>query len=191
MFTASKIKFGLGVLTLQSVAASLGSRMTDGAAGLGTRDLKPNFPYDPATISPCTWWEDNDGSLSCKETADIWGLSIDDFRLMNPSITPDCGNFITGQSYCIESWVEAAPTVTTNPTPTSSPSGVVTPSPQQPDMVKNCDKFYFVRPGDTCNVIAGQHGITAAQLIKWNPSVGSDCTNLWAYAYTCVHVVGP
>lgn len=43
------------------------------------RDEKPNFPYDPNTTSYCTWWWDNDGSISCKDMPAAWGITMEDF----------------------------------------------------------------------------------------------------------------
>lgn len=46
-------------------------------------------------------------------------------------------------------------------------------------MVKNCDSFYKVKAKDTCAKIASAKGVTKAQLIKWNPALGKDCTGIW------------
>jgi LysM repeat protein len=40
-------------------------------------------------------------------------------------------------------------------------------------------KTYTVVSGDICYSIAQQAGITVDQLIKWNPSVNAQCTNLY------------
>lgn len=65
-----------------------------------------------------------------------------------------------------------------------------TPLPTRPGMVSNCDEFYYVEVGDTCPGITAKYGITTAQFIKWNPSVGADCTGLWASYYMCVSLIG-
>jgi hypothetical protein len=57
-------------------------------------------------------------------------------------------------------------------------------------MVSNCDAFYFVKPGDNCQMIANANGITLDQFITWNPLVGSTCNNLWANDYVCVSIIG-
>jgi hypothetical protein len=56
-------------------------------------------------------------------------------------------------------------------------------------MVDDCDEFYFVEIGDSCAAIALEHGISLSQLRDWNPSVGTDCSGLWANSYVCVSVV--
>lgn len=72
--------------------------------------------------------------------------------------------------------------------PPSSP--LCRPQPIQPGMVDNCNKFYFVEAGDGCSAIASQEGITFADLLRWNPQIGSDCSGLWASVNVCVGVVG-
>lgn len=57
-------------------------------------------------------------------------------------------------------------------------------------MISNCNKFYMVKKGDSCAVIARNNGITEAQFRQWNPSVGATCSGLWADAYACVGRVG-
>lgn len=116
------------------------------------------------------------------------------YSRQNPSITFDCGNYLTGRSYCVEAPAggsEPPPTTTTSaePTPTDG-NGVETPLPTQPGMVDDCDDFYFVEVGDSCAAIALEHGISQAQFVEWNPSVGSDCAGLWADAYVCVGRIG-
>ncbi|KAF6803880.1 LysM domain-containing protein [Colletotrichum sojae] len=85
------------------------------------------------------------------------------------------------------------PTTTSQPptTTTTAPgNGITTPTPTQVTIVDNCDAFYFVVAGDSCNSIASKHGITTAQFRTWNPSVGDVCAGLWANAYACVSIIG-
>jgi hypothetical protein len=62
--------------------------------------------------------------------------------------------------------------------------------PTQPNLVSNCDKFHFVKTGDSCQGLATQYGITLNQFLTWNPSAGSTCGGLWAEAYACVSIIG-
>ncbi|KAI9172725.1 LysM domain-containing protein [Paramyrothecium foliicola] len=87
--------------------------------------------------------------------------------VVNPSLTQDT----------------AAATTTTG-------NGIETPLPTQPGMVDNCEKFYFVKPDDTCRNIAWQFQVTEADLREWNPSVGSTCTGIWANVNLCVRTIG-
>ncbi|KAM4054511.1 hypothetical protein HRG_005351 [Hirsutella rhossiliensis] len=69
-----------------------------------------------------------------------------------------------------------------------TPTAVVTPQPALPSMVKNCDRFHLVKPGDTCRQVAVRYGLTTDQYMGWNPSAGPECTTLWAGYYSCVGV---
>ncbi|KAF2030399.1 hypothetical protein EK21DRAFT_40677, partial [Setomelanomma holmii] len=177
----------------------------------------PNLPYDPNTTTQCTWWIDYDSAQACDALlADQW-TNLVDFRRWNPSIGPDCTDLTAGKSYCVEAYGETfapspsssfvkpsssspSPTPTAQPTslsvkpsPTSSSTpgnGISTPLPTQPEIVTNCDKFYFVESGDTCAIIAGKFGVPVAKIVAWNPSVGSSCGGLWAQAYACVSIIG-
>ncbi|KAH7248620.1 uncharacterized protein BKA55DRAFT_664171 [Fusarium redolens] len=120
---------------------------------------------------------------------------------MNPSITAECGNLKEDFSYCVKykkasipvsysttkfttaprSFTALVPskTIPTKPsTTTVGGNGVETPDPIQPDMVSNCNKFYFVELGDNCNAVSSKHGITLAQFTTWNPkrSTGHTAT---------------
>jgi spore germination protein YaaH len=67
-------------------------------------------------------------------------------------------------------------------------AAVITPTPYQNGMTGHCaqDGFYFVKPGETCLTIAGATGTTTENIIAWNPDVGYECRNMWAYAYICI-----
>lgn len=54
-------------------------------------------------------------------------------------------------------------------------------------MTPNCDKFYFVNPGDLCSAILTKFNLTLATFVSWNTGVGDNCQSMWASAYVCVH----
>ncbi|OQD86356.1 hypothetical protein PENANT_c008G11841 [Penicillium antarcticum] len=54
-------------------------------------------------------------------------------------------------------------TTTTVPTATNEPA--------MPGIFDDCDGFYKVSPGDQCDTIATEHGISKAQFMEWNTSV--------------------
>jgi chitinase len=76
------------------------------------------------------------------------------------------------------------------PTPTKPGNGIATPGPTQPNMNKNCNKFYYVKSGENCAAMAAKHGLSFNRLKSWNPSIGDNCLNLEAKTYVCVNVVG-
>lgn len=123
----------------------------------------------------------------------------------NPSITPDCGNYFEGKSYCVDVSGEPAPGIPTTTSrtssatlPTSTPipssttpsNGISTPLPTQPGMVDNCDAFYRVALGEGCEAIAFKSGITPTEFYTWNPLVGTNCAGLWADVNVCVSITG-
>ncbi|KKK23232.1 hypothetical protein AOCH_007242 [Aspergillus ochraceoroseus] len=81
--------------------------------------------------------------------------------------------------------------VTPTSTPTGSGSGSATLStssmgPTRTEVVSGCRLFHAVQNGNTCLLIERKYGIIAAQFYKWNPTIGSTCTNMrLGYAY-CV-----
>ncbi|KAH7159574.1 hypothetical protein B0J13DRAFT_642947 [Dactylonectria estremocensis] len=177
------------------------------------RGSTPSMPISPGTTENCVSWYDNDGAVDCDMISWSWGIELEDFLQWNPSITADCGNFQQDYSYCIEvsdvttSATSAKPTTshasttttktsatktttTGTTTTTKAGNGVETPTPIQPGMVTNCNKFYFVQTGDTCDTLVKKYGISQAQLSTWNPKVGSTCTGLWAATYACVGIIG-
>ncbi|KAF6790019.1 LysM domain-containing protein, partial [Colletotrichum sojae] len=111
----------------------------------------------------------------------------------NPSLTPDCGNYLNGLAYCVEAPAGSLTTTSSAPSGTTSAppgNGIKTPQPIQPGMVSNCSKFYFVKTDEPCASIAASHGTSMAQFLAWNPMAGSNCAGLWANAYACVHAIG-
>lgn len=116
-------------------------------------------------------------------------------RLQNPLVKDDCSGMKIGNSYCVEVNYGLPRSTTTQqptavPTATSTGNGVTTPTPTQPNMVDNCNKFYFVKEGDNCADIASANGISVEDFSRWNPKVGAQCTGLWAKTYACVGVLG-
>jgi LysM repeat protein len=76
-------------------------------------------------------------------------------------------------------------------TTTASSTGTATQTsstmgPTPTDTVAGCQKFYTVVDGDDCASIESEFDITLAQFYAWNPSVGSQCTNLWLEEPYCV-----
>lgn len=89
----------------------------------------------------------------------------------------------------MEGWTGSSST-TTSATTTAAGNGVATPTPIREGTVSNCSKFYFVKEGDECGRIATANGITLAQFVAWNPTVGSTCGGLWTNVYVCVALIG-
>ncbi|OCK94859.1 carbohydrate-binding module family 50 protein, partial [Cenococcum geophilum 1.58] len=87
-----------------------------------------------------------------------------------------------GYYYCVA--IPGTPTTrSATPSPTSSSR-----QPQQPGIVSNCNKYYLIKSGDSCNAIERSQGITAAHFFAWNTGVKSDCSNLLLGYYVCVGI---
>ncbi|WEW59001.1 hypothetical protein PRK78_004469 [Emydomyces testavorans] len=140
---------------------------------------------------------------TCESFSKTWGTTVDTFKSLNPGV--NCPNLVAGQTYCAVGTVTTdAPTSSTAPMTTSksaippttstqtttvaTPSGP--PSPTQPGIAKDCDKFHLVSSGDTCITIETRYGISASQFMMWNPFINAACSNLWLDYYVCVHTPG-
>ncbi|KAI1801809.1 carbohydrate-binding module family 50 protein [Daldinia bambusicola] len=154
----------------------------------------PPTTADSNTVSDCSWWIVAKSTDTCAAIASASGISVSDFELVyNPSVGTAC-TLKNGQSYCVERNYGIPPVITSSTTSSAPPTtttgnDVVTPTPSQPGMVNNCNKFDFVETHDNCSAIATRNGITVAQLIEWN-NAGADCTALWGQVYVCVGVTG-
>ncbi|KAH6679949.1 LysM domain-containing protein [Plectosphaerella plurivora] len=172
-----------GLVAFASVTIAAPALAAD-KSSLKHRSENPLFPYDPNTIKTCSYWFDNDGTIPCANMPGEWGITMENFLKWNPSITSACGNFNLQQSYCVESPSAPPPqsttTTSTAPATTTVPSnGIATPSPTQPGMVTNCNRFHFVKKDSSCSDVLTANSISLSQLFAWNPTVKSDCTGLW------------
>lgn len=81
------------------------------------------------------------------------------------------------------------PGTPTAPLPTSATP--TWPLPEQPGLVSNCNNYYKVVSGDTCQGIVDRYGtFTLADFYTWNPAIGSSCSTLFVGYYVCVGVPG-
>jgi hypothetical protein len=56
--------------------------------------------------------------------------------------------------------------------------------------VTNCAKFHWIAPGVVCSQVTSFQKISLADFIKWNPTVGSDCSTMQANVNVCVGIIG-
>lgn len=102
--------------------------------------------------------------------------------------TTTSGAPITTSSGAPTATSSGAATTTTSPPTTTSSGGIATPTPTQNGMVEGCKAFYKAVANEGCLLITEAHGIELADFYKWNPDVGTECTNLWPDYYVCVKV---
>ncbi|KAL8692318.1 MAG: hypothetical protein Q9218_002635 [Villophora microphyllina] len=58
--------------------------------------------------------------------------------------------------------------------------------PVPPDTIKDCTFYYDSQPGDTCDSIAANWGISTQDFVRYNPSTKSDCSGLVIGTSYCV-----
>jgi hypothetical protein len=68
----------------------------------------------------------------------------------------------------------SATTISSTATQTSSTLG-----PTPTDTVAGCEQFYTTTDSDDWATVETKFDITLEQFYRWNPRVGSTCTNLW------------
>ncbi|KAF2963952.1 hypothetical protein GQX73_g9614 [Xylaria multiplex] len=154
-------------------------------------------PTQPSMVDNCDAFYFVTTDDSCAGIASSHGISLEQFLTWNPKAGTTCTG-LWANAYACVSIVGHSPTTSTTtttttiakPTTTTPSNGITTPTPTQPDMVSNCDKFYFVQPDEYCDDIAKKNGITSAEFLAWNPKVGTSCSGLWANAYACVSIIG-
>ncbi|KAH8896916.1 hypothetical protein GQ53DRAFT_639509, partial [Thozetella sp. PMI_491] len=88
-----------------------------------------------------------------------------------------CLNLWLGYGYCVGGPVTATTTTSAGP-----------PAPTQSGVISTCNKWYIVQSGDGCWAISNSYGISLDDFYAWNPSVGTDCSNLWLGYAVCVGI---
>ncbi|KAK4666249.1 hypothetical protein QC763_0070920 [Podospora pseudopauciseta] len=140
-------------------------------------------PTQATIVDNCDAFHFVTAGQTCEVVASLYRISQDQFKAWNPSVGASCTGLWANAYACVS-------IIGHEPSPTTPGNGITTPTPTQATIVNNCDEFYFVVSGDTCESVAAKHGITQAQFLSWNPSVGSTCTGLWGNAYACVSIIG-
>ncbi|EMD87309.1 hypothetical protein COCC4DRAFT_59180 [Bipolaris maydis ATCC 48331] len=130
-------------------------------------------PLQPSVATNCDSFYYVKSDNSCENIAKFNGISTARFLSWNPSAGSDCTGLWVNAYACI-SIIGHTPT-SVAPMTTTTGNGIATSPSIQYGMVRNCDSFYMVKSGDTCDKISSSNSITSAQLISWNPTVGSSC----------------
>ncbi|KAM7184012.1 hypothetical protein V8F33_013243 [Rhypophila sp. PSN 637] len=173
------------------------TRTTSTAIPTGTNGIATPTPTQPPSIvSNCNKFHYVEPGTSCAAVLSTNGITMAQLFAWNKGVGDDCSGMWTKVYLCVGVIGGTGPTTTskTSTTTTRNPTGtngIVTPTPTQPpSIVPNCNKFYFVQPGISCNAVLSANGITLAQLFAWNSGVGSDCSGMWSQVHLCVGVIG-
>ncbi|KAK3898880.1 hypothetical protein C8A05DRAFT_37524 [Staphylotrichum tortipilum] len=133
-------------------------------------------PIQPGMVTSCNKFYQVKSGDTCDAVA-FWGGAPGTqwVKQWNPAVGADCRGLQAGTWACVG---------------VISGNGISTPLPTQTGMVRDCNKFYHVNSGDTCDAVAFWGGAPGMQsVIKWNPAVGPECRTLQAGTYACVGVV--
>ncbi|KAF4946570.1 hypothetical protein FGADI_11084 [Fusarium gaditjirri] len=147
-------------------------------------------PLQPDIIDNCKTFYFVPKGESCSTVAKNHKIPLSKFLEWNPAAGDDCSGLWAETYACVLAIGYDPKDGEPIPSATQPANGIKTPEPTQLIIVDNCNKFHFVKSGDTCASIASENSITRAEFAKWNPSVGSSCTDLWANAWACVFVIG-
>ncbi|KAJ3480920.1 hypothetical protein NLG97_g7951 [Lecanicillium saksenae] len=141
-----------------------------------TTDAPKPTPTKPSNgTSDGTWWStatDSTLSRGARSAPPSTASLKEEFATWNPKVGSTCSGLWADTYACtsIIGW---------KPTPTDPGNGIQTPTPIQPDLVKNCNKFHYVKIGESCTDIASRYGISTGDFARWNPPgclYHSDCS---------------
>lgn len=144
-------------------------------------------PIQSGMTGNCNKFDDVQAGDTCDVIAAKYNVPLSSFYSWNPAVGSSCASLDVGDYVCVSTIGYVPPPTST--TTSSAGNGIATPTPYEPGMVSNCNKFYLVRSGDTCATIASSQHVTVSQVESWNPQVGASCTDLWLGDYICVGVL--
>ncbi|KAF6828341.1 LysM domain-containing protein-like protein 5 [Colletotrichum musicola] len=133
-------------------------------------------PWQPGMVNNCNRFHLVEAGETCAVIASKTGVTVSQLTTWNKGIGASCTGMWAGYYLCT-----GVVGGSTQPPPANP-----TPQPIQDGMVGNCKRFHFVQPGQNCDIISRQYGITVANFIRWNPAAGANCQGLWAQTYACV-----
>ncbi|KAF3927732.1 hypothetical protein ABW21_db0206690 [Orbilia brochopaga] len=157
-------------------------------------------PIQAGQTGNCIGWRYVQGSDTCANIVTRYaslGLTQASLIQWNPALKSDCSGLTTGYYVCvrIDPSLPATKTTTTSTTTTATTTTVSPPpgypTPIQAGQVSNCVGWRYVAATDTCPNIVSRYqnapvSLTLANLLKWNPALGNDCSGLTPKYYVCV-----
>ncbi|KGO58766.1 Peptidoglycan-binding Lysin subgroup [Penicillium expansum] len=140
-------------------------------------------PVQSGITESCSKFDLVESGDTCASIVSTYNIPLSSFYAWNPAVGSSCAYLDLGYYVCVGTDSSTVATSTT-----SAGNGITTPTPDEPGMVSDCTKFWLVGSDDTCTSIASSEDITVADIEKWNPKVGSTCTDVWLGDYICVGV---
>ncbi|SPJ78829.1 uncharacterized protein FTOL_07220 [Fusarium torulosum] len=141
------------------------------------------IPVQAGNDKNCNKFHQVKSTTTCTSIDKYYSLPFATFFKWNPSVGKNCESLLVGYNVCvgITGW---------KPTPTTGNNSIVTPSPIQTGMISSCNKFHPIATKTTCASLKSYYNLDMADFFKWNPAVGTACTNLWVGYNVCVGVIG-
>ncbi|BDD61511.1 hypothetical protein MAP00_006553 [Monascus purpureus] len=136
-----------------------------------------------------------DQGYTCSDLESDYLITERDLMTWNTWLSPDCdtnlfANLSSSDTRPVCVAVNAsAPTGSAAPPPTTTTATTTTGTmgPTPTGIVANCTQYHTVQSGNTCDSIEASYGISFTQFYAWNPSIGSQCENLWLGYVYCVN----
>ncbi|KAK3681706.1 hypothetical protein B0T22DRAFT_502239 [Podospora appendiculata] len=146
-------------------------------------------PIQTGMVTNCNRFYKVVSGDQCNTIATANNVALANILAWNPAVGSACTSLWLDTYICIGviGGTTLPPAATST---TSAGNGIATPTPVQPNVATNCNKFHKVVSGNQCGTLAAQYGISLANLYAWNPTVGTACAGLWADYYICVGVIG-
>ncbi|TQB68082.1 hypothetical protein MPDQ_004049 [Monascus purpureus] len=113
--------------------------------------------------------------------AEFGNFTLAQFYSWNPAVGSTCSYLDIGDAVCI-----GTASSTSASSATSTATATTASSTLEPNTDPSCTKYHKVVAGDSCVDIEQEYGITAAEFLAWNPTVGSSCSGLWLGYLVCV-----
>ncbi|KAJ1337363.1 peptidoglycan DL-endopeptidase LytF [Microdochium nivale] len=146
-------------------------------------------PVQDGISASCNKFHYVESGTSCSSILTKYSLNIATFYSWNKAVGSNCESMWAEVYVCV-GIIGGTPTTTKATTTTTAGNGITTPTPTQGGMINDCDKWDYVKKGETCSAILSRNGLTVAQLYALNSGVGNNCQGLWAEVYVCVHKKG-
>lgn len=146
-------------------------------------------PIPSDTVKNCNKFHFVGSGDGCASITTKYGISFAQFYAWNPAVGSNCELLQLSVNYCV-GLIGGSPVTTAPPTTTTPANGIATPTPIQDKMTKSCNKFHLVVQGDGCSAIGTKYSVSFAQLLSWNPAIGSNCETLQLNNYVCVGIIG-
>lgn len=134
-------------------------------------------------------FENSYGALACDMVADLFGVSVSDWVLWNPSVlAAGDGNYSSDTCFLANETEYCGSFYDQSLVPTTAAVSAFLPAPTDatPNATSQCLDWYLTQDGDTCDSICQMADIPYSSLYAWNPALGDDCKNLWVSADYCM-----